>query len=87
MVKQPIAFEHFEEALRSKGEGVWCKAEVMKLYEQYILNALGGQIVLGLAILPTLWDDLLRNWDNERVQFKGRELILQITLNLTYLSK
>ncbi|KAI5541209.1 hypothetical protein TVAGG3_0048270 [Trichomonas vaginalis G3] len=39
MVKQPIAFEHFEEALRSKGEGVWCKAEVMRLYEQYILNA------------------------------------------------
>ncbi|EAX85027.1 hypothetical protein TVAG_499840 [Trichomonas vaginalis G3] len=53
MVKQPIAFEHFEEALRSKEEGVWCKGEVMRLYEQYILNAWGGQIVLGLANLPT----------------------------------
>ncbi|KAI5490353.1 hypothetical protein TVAGG3_0591410 [Trichomonas vaginalis G3] len=87
MVKQPIAFEHFEEALRSKEEGVWCKAEVMRLYEQYILNAWEDKSSLDWQIYQLLWDDLLRNWENERVQFKGRELILQIDLNFTYLSK
>ncbi|KAI5494675.1 hypothetical protein TVAGG3_1060850 [Trichomonas vaginalis G3] len=87
MVKQPIAFEHFEEALRSKGEGVWCKAEVMKTLRAVHPQCLGGQIVLGLAILPTPLGRPPTQLDNERVQFKGRELILQITLNLTYLSK
>ncbi|KAI5530140.1 hypothetical protein TVAGG3_0334050 [Trichomonas vaginalis G3] len=85
MVKQPIAFEHFEEALRSKGEGVWCKAEVMRLYEQYILNAWEDKSSLDWQFSQLLWDDLLRNWDDERVQFRGQELILQITLNLSYL--
>ncbi|KAI5482638.1 hypothetical protein TVAGG3_0213350 [Trichomonas vaginalis G3] len=87
MVTQPIAFEHFEEALRSKEEGVWCKGEVMRLYEQYILNAWEDKSSLDWQIYQLLWDDLLRNWDDERVQFKGRELILQIDLNFTYLSK
>ncbi|KAI5531350.1 hypothetical protein TVAGG3_0351990 [Trichomonas vaginalis G3] len=86
MVKQPIAFEHFEEALRSKGEDVWCKAEVMRLYEQYILNAWEDKSSLNWQFYQLLWDDLLRNWDNENAQFKGRELIFQITINCAYLS-
>ncbi|KAI5484012.1 hypothetical protein TVAGG3_0505560 [Trichomonas vaginalis G3] len=87
MVKQPIAFEHFEEALRSKGEGVWCKAEVMRLYEQYILNAWEDKSSLDWQFYQLLWDDLLRNWDDERVQFRGQELLIQIIRNLSYLSK
>ncbi|KAI5501404.1 hypothetical protein TVAGG3_0871600 [Trichomonas vaginalis G3] len=87
MVTQPIAFEHFEEALRSKGEGVWCKGEVMRLYEQYILNAWEDKSSLDWQIYQLLWDDLLRNWDERKSPIQGRELILQIDLNFTYLSK
>ncbi|KAI5529202.1 hypothetical protein TVAGG3_0319790, partial [Trichomonas vaginalis G3] len=79
MVTQPIAFEHFEEALRSKGECLVARRghETLRAVHP---QCLGGQIVLGLAIYQLLWDDLLRNWENERVQFKGRELICKLTL-------
>ncbi|EAY11229.1 hypothetical protein TVAG_127360 [Trichomonas vaginalis G3] len=55
MVTQPIAFEHFEEALRSKEEVVCAKGEVMRLYEQYILNA---------------WEDK-SSWDGKSTNSSG----------------
>ncbi|KAI5538544.1 hypothetical protein TVAGG3_0457070 [Trichomonas vaginalis G3] len=87
MVKQPNRIRALRRSLTFQGRGCLVQGRGHETLRAVHPQCLGGQIVLGLAILPTPLGRPPTQLDNERVQFKGRELILQITLNLTYLSK